>query len=171
MEGKWKKGFQSCEQWSIEVWNIKGWLGHLAGHFSLISKLLLSLFNYLRKPDGAAESDRYSNVVSHPQVDGMDTATHVDLVMQAFTLIHTEERQLEPSLQKWSPKPGVWRKTMSRGSVGFVYHQLSSQNQPDENAETLRDMNAFIERLSKNVSKVFLLKTCCSIPLVSSKSK
>lgn len=62
------------------------------GHFSLISKLLLSLFNYLRKPDGAAESDRYSNVVSHPQVHSMDAATHVDLVMQAFTLIHTEER-------------------------------------------------------------------------------
>lgn len=52
---------------------------------------LLSLFNYLREADGAAERHRYSNVVTHPEVDGVDAAAHVDLVVQAFTLIHTEE--------------------------------------------------------------------------------
>lgn len=40
-----------------------------------------SLFNYLRKADGAAERYRDSNVVSHPQVDGVDAAAHVDLVV------------------------------------------------------------------------------------------
>lgn len=73
---------------------------------------------------------------------------------------YTQKRQLEPSFQEWSPKPGDWRKTMSRGSVVFDYRQLSPQNQPEENAETLREMNAFIETLSKKVS---LLKKCCSI--------
>lgn len=52
---------------------------------------LLSLCNYLREADGAAERHRYSNVVTHPEVDGVDAAAHVDLVVQAFTLIHTEE--------------------------------------------------------------------------------
>lgn len=50
-----------------------------------------SMLNYLGKADGAAERHRYSNVVTHPEVDGVDAAAHVDLVVQAFTLIHTEE--------------------------------------------------------------------------------
>lgn len=55
----------------------------------------LSVFNYLRQPDGAAECDGDSNVVTHPEVDCMDAASHVDLLKQGCTLIHRAEEDNE----------------------------------------------------------------------------
>ena len=55
--------------------------------------------NYLWQADGAAERDGYSNVVTHPEVDCVDTASHVDHLMQGFTLIcRAEEDNEEESL-------------------------------------------------------------------------
>lgn len=48
-------------------------------------------FNYLRQADGAAERNGDPNVVTHPEVDCMDAASHVDLVVQVFTLMHRAE--------------------------------------------------------------------------------
>lgn len=49
--------------------------------------------NYLRESDGAAERHGYPNVVAHPQVDGVDAAAHVDLLVQGFTLMHRGRRR------------------------------------------------------------------------------
>lgn len=49
--------------------------------------------NYLRESDGAAERHGDPNVVAHPQVDGVDAAAHVDLLVQGFTLIHRGRRR------------------------------------------------------------------------------
>lgn len=64
-----------------------GWKRALQTRFSF-SEPVLWVLNYLGQPDGAAERNGYSNVVTHPEVDCMDAAAHMDLLMQGFTLIH-----------------------------------------------------------------------------------
>lgn len=49
--------------------------------------------NYLRESDGTAERHGDPNVVAHPQIDGMDAAAHVDLLVQGFTLMHKGRRR------------------------------------------------------------------------------
>lgn len=49
------------------------------------------VLNYLGQPDGAAECNGYSNVVTHPEVDCMDAASHMDLLKQVLTLTHRPE--------------------------------------------------------------------------------
>lgn len=163
--GKWKKGFQSCEQWSAEVWNIKGCFGHLARTLSSYQQVASLTFQL---PEEARWRSRERPLFQCclPSTGSRHGCSRARGSCHAgfHADTHRRERQLEPSsLQEWSPKPGDWRKMMSRASAVFVHRQLSPQNQPDENAETLRDMKAFLETLSKNVSKVFSLKKWCSI--------
>lgn len=55
---------------------------------SRFSESVPRVFNYLWQPNGAAESNGFSNVVTHPEVDCVDAASHIDQLMQGFTLIH-----------------------------------------------------------------------------------
>lgn len=50
------------------------------------------VFHYLWQPNGTAKCNGYSNVVTHPEVDGMDAASHVDHLLQGFTLSHGRKR-------------------------------------------------------------------------------
>lgn len=46
------------------------------------------VLNYLGQANGAAECNGHPNVVTHPEVDCMDAASHVDQLMQGFTLMN-----------------------------------------------------------------------------------
>lgn len=56
--------------------------------------------NYLRESDGAAERHGDPDVVAHPQIDGMDAAAHVDLLVQGFALMHRGRRRSRVELEE-----------------------------------------------------------------------
>lgn len=79
-----------------------------------------SSLNYLWQPNSTAECNCYSNVVTHPEVDCMDAASHMDQVLQGFTLIHTPGENNRRKL-KTQKEPGgltyILQKNPEKGHI------------------------------------------------------
>lgn len=70
--------------------------------------------NYLRESDGAAERHGDPNVVAHPQIDSMNAAAHVDLLVQGFSLMHRGKRRRRRVKLKEKKELQIFRKTQQR---------------------------------------------------------
>lgn len=81
------------------------------------------VFNYLRQANGAAERNGDPNVVTHPEVDCVDAASHVDLVMQVFTLMHRAE---EDNKRKVSNGKFQLFDTRRRRYFSLCFHEMHS---------------------------------------------
>lgn len=133
--GKWEK--RLSELWTVKRWGLKyqrlvGPFGRTLFSYQQVAPLTFQLPEEARwhsreRPlfQCCLPSTGWRHGCSHAR-GSCHAGFHADA--------HRRERQLDFQefknfrIQEWSPKPGVWRKTMSRGSVVFVYHQLSSQN-------------------------------------------